>query len=410
MNKNRKKTSKKKWLLIFLGIVVIAAAGYSVWAVERPLPPLRPIQADIQLRLTSSSASLNWPVTGQSALGILGSNILETNNDQSQLPTASTAKLITALTVLSAKPLQLNDQGPTITLSANDVSIYQAYLNEDGSVVEVQAGEQISEYQMLEAMLLPSANNMADSLAIWAFGSLANYQTAANQYLATHDLKNTTIGSDASGFLPSTTSNAEDLVKIGELTMDSPVLAQIVGQTSASGIPIVNTVKNVNFLIGTDNIVGIKTGNNDQDMGVYVSAATINIGQKPVTIVTSTMNASSLYNAVEGSLPLVVSAEANFKSVALLKAGSIVGDYLSPNGDSLPVVASQDLNINTWSGDKLTAKSHLSDISSNSKSGDIVGTLTVYDPITGDSSSINVKLGANPEKPTLWQRLTHPNR
>ena len=38
-------------------------------------------------------------------------------------------------------------------------------------MVKVQNGEKISQYQALQAMLLPSGNNMADSMARWAFGA-----------------------------------------------------------------------------------------------------------------------------------------------------------------------------------------------------------------------------------------------
>ena len=41
-------------------------------------------------------------------------------------------------------------------------------------MASVAAGEQISQYQALQAMLIPSANNVADSLARWAFGSPAS--------------------------------------------------------------------------------------------------------------------------------------------------------------------------------------------------------------------------------------------
>ena len=91
-------------------------------------------------------------------------------------------------------------------------------------------------------------------MAIWAFGSLKNYSQAANQYLEDQGLVETHVGSDASGFNPSTTSTARDLVRIGELVMQDPVLKQIVGQSSASDFPVVNNIKNVNSLLGTRTI------------------------------------------------------------------------------------------------------------------------------------------------------------
>jgi D-alanyl-D-alanine carboxypeptidase (penicillin-binding protein 5/6) len=401
-----KKTARRKaWLLL---IVLVLIVGYAAWALSRPLPPLKPVNNTATLRFNTPAASLTWPAMEQSAVGIVGNDILQTHGEQKPVPTASTAKIITALMVLRAKPLALNQPGPTITLSSDDVNLYQSYAAKDGSVVLVQAGEQITEYQMLEAMLLPSANNMADSLAIWSYGSLPAYKTAATDYLKQLGLKDTTVGDDASGFSPTTTSTAQDLVKLGGLAMQNPVLAQIVGQATASNIPVVSNVKNVNSLLGTDGIIGIKTGNTNQAGGVFLAAARLNVNQKPVTVVTALMGAPTLFQAMELTKPLVQSAEANFKPIIVLRSGSILGDYRSPNGGSLPVIAARNLSIDAWNGDRLSGSVNLPPISSSSKADDIVTTFYISDPVTGYQKSVPLKLADTPVKPTLWQRLVHP--
>jgi D-alanyl-D-alanine carboxypeptidase (penicillin-binding protein 5/6) len=172
-----------KFMLVSLLVLVLLAGAYILWSALRTSSPLRPVlNASLQTSYPTVQ-KLSWPTSGQSAVGILNSKVLDTHGIQTPVPTASTAKLITALMVLKAKPLSVGQQGPTITLGPSDLAIYNAYVAEQGSVVQVQSGEQISEYQMLEAMLLPSANNMADSLAIWAYGTLANYSEAANNYI-----------------------------------------------------------------------------------------------------------------------------------------------------------------------------------------------------------------------------------
>ncbi|HSX45419.1 MAG TPA: D-alanyl-D-alanine carboxypeptidase, partial [Candidatus Saccharimonadia bacterium] len=230
-----------RWVVAFAVIVVL----YLAWAIFRPLPGIN-ATGPRTLSLTTPDTVLAWPAAGQSAVGVTGTNILLAHGVQKPAPTASTAKLITCLLVLKQKPLSVGQQGPTITLTPGDVAIYNSYLAHAGSTVPVAAGEQISEYQMLEAILLPSANNMADSLAIWAYGSLPAYTAAANAWLKQQGLADTTVGSDASGYNPSTVSTAADLVRIGEMAMQSPVLAGVVGQTSAAGIPMAGTIKNVN--------------------------------------------------------------------------------------------------------------------------------------------------------------------
>lgn len=351
-----------------------------------------------------------WPSAGQSAAGIDDSPILQTNGPQTSLPTASTAKLITALSVLKQKPLDPSVQGPLITLGAQDVALYNSYAAKQGSVVKVAAGEQISEYQMLQAILLPSANNMADSLAIWAFGSLNAYASYANSYVSQLGLNATHIGSDASGFAPNTTSSAHDLVKLGEIAMENPVLAQIVGQPAASGLPIVNNIKNVNSLLGTGNIVGVKTGNTDQAGGVFVAAAKTTVNDKPVTIVTAVLGSPNLSTAMKDSLALILSAQDNFKPVSLVTAGTVVGSYELPWGGSVQAIANQDLGLDTWAGSTVTAKTQLNNILADSSAGQTVGSVKIPGAAISGQISVTVKLQAAPSKPSAWWRLLHPLR
>lgn len=397
---------RRKWWVSAL-VVLVLIAGYCTWTVRRPLPSISPSQP-AELQASAAGGSLAWPPTGQSAAGIVGSKILETHQPQTSLPTASTAKLITALSVLKQKPLALGEQGPLITLTDRDVALYNSYTAQEGSVVPVRSGEQISEYQMLQAMLLPSANNIADSLATWAFGSLTAYSAYANSYAAQLGLATTHIGSDASGFAPTTVSSAENLVELGEIAMQNPVLAQIVGQPTASGLPIVDTVKNVNFLLGTSNIVGIKTGNTDQAGGVFVAAARVSVNNKPVTIVTAVLDAPSLFAAMKDSLALIQSAQANFKPVTIIKANAIVGGYKIPWGGTIPATADTALTLDTWSGSTVSASTHLQRISATAQSGQTVGSITVPQSSLNDQKSADIKLQGTPGKPSLRWRLLHP--
>ncbi len=388
-------------------IVIVLLGVYLYWTLGRPLPPLKPV-INGPLQVQAPAGKLVWPAQHQSAVGMVDSSILETHGKQQPSPTASTAKLITALVVLQAKPLKPGQQSPTITLTPSDVAIYNNYVSRDGSLVQVKAGEQISEYQMLEAMLLPSANNMADSLAIWAFGSLKNYSQAANQYLEGQGLVETHVGSDASGFNPSTTSTARDLVRIGELTMQNPVLAQIVGQPSANGIPVVNNIKNVNFLLGTDNVIGIKTGNTDQAKGVFVSASRTTPNGKPVVIVTALMGSPTIYTALKDSTPLIQSAQTNFKPVTVVKKDTAVATYKVSWGGSVTAVVTKDLSLKAWGGSTVIAKVHLQSISPHDHADQIVGSVTVPGSAVSNQISVPAKLQTTPIKPSAWWRLTHP--
>jgi D-alanyl-D-alanine carboxypeptidase (penicillin-binding protein 5/6) len=388
------------WMSI---VIVLLLLGYCGYAIFRTMPAARPNNLSVEAQ---TSPSLNWPSQGESAVGIVGTNILQSIGDSTPKPTASTAKLITALMVLKAKPLSVSDTGPTVTLTQADVNIYNAYLAEDGSVVQVQAGEQITEYQMLEAMLLPSANNIADSLAIWAYGSLSAYSTAANAYVKSLGLSATTIGPDASGYLPATVSDAHDLVKIGEVVMQNPVLAGIVDQSSASGIPVVGNINNVDSLLGSNNIVGVKTGNSDQAGGVFVGAVKFNLNGSTKVIVTANIGADNLNVALSGSQSLLQSVQTNFHNTVVLHINHTVAYYTVPwSKVKVGAVVNKNVTADIWGGQDLKLNlTALKPISYKTATDTSIG--TIQDKNLSSSSS-SVSLSSKLPSPSIVWRLTH---
>ncbi|HXE10192.1 MAG TPA: hypothetical protein VN554_02090 [Verrucomicrobiae bacterium] len=396
----------KRWLVVL--VVPVLIAGYCTWTVRRPAPVVAATQSTVNAKVAVPAGNgLSWPGGAQAAVGISGSSILQTHGTQVGTPTASTAKLITALAVLRQKPLKPGQQGPVITLTAADVALFNSYNGREGSVVPVQVGEQITEYQMLQAIMLPSANNIADSLAIWAFGSLSDYATYANGYVSQLGLTATHIGSDASGFDPSTVSSAHDLVKLGELAMQNPVLAEIVGQKTAV-LPVGGLVRNVNYLLGSDGFVGVKTGNTDQAGGVFVGATEGIIGGKQTTIVTAVTGSTNLAMAMKDSLSLMQSAQNNFQTLSVVEPGNVVARYQLPWGGSVSAVADTYIRLRGWGGGTVPYSVHLKPLPAQAVAGDVVGTVNVPSSAINQARIVTVKLQTTPPPPPLSWRLTHP--
>lgn len=387
----------------FICVVVILAAlgGYGYWSWQRPVPALRPSHLNGSQTVAAPASTLAWPAS-QAAIALAGTDVFQVNGTQTPVPTASTAKVITSLMVLKQKPLSLNQQGPVITLTADDAARYAAYVARDGSVVPVQAGEQITEYQMLQAILLPSANNMADSLAIWAYGSLDAYAKAANAYLLSVGLKDTVVGSDASGLSPDTKSTAGDMVKLGLLAMRNPVLAQIVAQPTATGIPLTTSIKNVNFLLGTDGIIGIKTGNSDEAGGAFLTASKFKVGGQDKTVVAAVIGAPNLVAAMGQSRSLIQSAQKNFTTVSVIKKGVALGQYKQPWGGNISAIAASNLSAFAWNGSTVKSSIRLDATASDPQAGQVVGQLK------SSGKTISVILKDSPAKPSFWWRLLHP--
>jgi D-alanyl-D-alanine carboxypeptidase (penicillin-binding protein 5/6) len=384
-----------------LAVVLLAIIAFEIFAFTRPLPTLMPA-GQVLPGITAKQISLPWPATGQAALGAVGFGLLSTNQTAQPVPMASVAKIITALAILKQKPLALNQQGPTITFDATDLSYYSAYVAQGGSVAKVTNGETISEYQALQTMILPSANNVAESLARWAFGSPEAYYNYANQFVKTLGMNQTTV-SDASGFAPTTISTAKDLVFLGEAAMANPTLAQIVGQMEAT-VPVVGVVKSTNWLLGTDGFIGIKTGNTDQAGGCYLFATDQAVGTQTITVVGAILGAPTLSLAITNGKTVANAAKLDFADTSMVKAGQVVGSYKLPWGGSVQAIAQKDLSIVNWGGTKITPVVSLIPLKVPVKASAQVGTITVaFGQKTTTVPAITKQPIANP--PLSWRLL-----
>lgn len=331
-------------LVAFL-LVLFLVAGIISYAWPLPQPKLVKFDPVIT---ASQAAELAWPTYGQAAIGASGYGVLATHGPQTEVPIASVTKVITVLAVLKKYPIAPGQPGDTITLSENDVRIYQDYLAKNGSVAKVEAGEKITEYQALQALLLPSANNIADSLAIWAFGSIDTYVNYANQMLKQMGLSKTHVA-DASGFSPQSVSTAAELVALGETALANNVIAEMVNQPETT-LPVAGVVRNFNWLLGSDGVVGIKTGNTSEAGGCYLFAADRQIAGQKVKLIGAILGAPTRNAAINDSRPLIKSADAGFEMVNLLTSGTVVGSYNTAWGVTADAITNKDASLLAWKG------------------------------------------------------------
>jgi D-alanyl-D-alanine carboxypeptidase (penicillin-binding protein 5/6) len=212
-----------------------------------------------------------WPAAGQAAFIRAGEPQIHAGPNQHPAPIASVAKVMTAYLVLRDHPLGPGEDGPTITLSAADVADTAHRARRQESIVPVAAGEQLTERQALQALLLPSANNIAVVLARWDAGSVGRFvarMNAAARSLGMTDTRYT----DPSGYDDATVSTAADQVRIVERAMRLPVFAGMVATPSAM-LPVAGTVHNTNTLLGRGGFVGVKTGSDSAAGGCFAFRA-----------------------------------------------------------------------------------------------------------------------------------------
>ena len=196
---------------------------------------------------------------------------IQAGPNQHPAPIASVAKVMTAYLVLRDHPLQVGEDGPSITLTDVDVVDTDDRRRHDESFVPVVGGEQLTERQALQALLLPSANNIAATLARWDAGSVDRFVAEMNATAQSLGMTNTHY-TDPSGYDDATVSTAADQMRIVDRAMRLPVFANIVA-TPIATLPVAGTVHNTDTLLGHNGFVGVKTGSDDAAGGCFAFRA-----------------------------------------------------------------------------------------------------------------------------------------
>ncbi|MCL8207353.1 MAG: D-alanyl-D-alanine carboxypeptidase [Actinomycetia bacterium] len=344
----------RAWLVALAVVALVLVQWF------RPIPhPVVTAAGPSAVTVPGARPAIPWPAGGQAALAVEGVGLVGTSGpvDQPQ-PIASLTKIMTAYLILKRHPLGPGASGPSVTLTAADQSLYQAELKAGQSVTKVVAGEQLTERQMLEALLLPSANNIARVLARWDAGSEAAFvrqmNAMAKQLGMTH-----THYADASGANPATVSTAPDQVRLALAAMQIPTFREIVAMPQAT-LPVAGTVYNVNYYLGKSGIVGVKTGTTAEAGGCYVSAAWRNAGSHRVLVIAAVLGQGGLqplFTALRAGRDLLNAAGSFLVTAPVLQAGTPVATIKAPWAAPLTVTLPRTVSVVGWPG--LTGRIHL---------------------------------------------------
>lgn len=388
---------KKRGKRAYFGVVVVVL---SIVQLCRPLPAAE-IKLALPTTIPGKDTTLALPAYGQSAVTVKDYGLVATSGAQTQLSTASIAKVITALCVLERKPLQPGQKGPSITMTRRDVELYQQEVAQNGSRVQVYEGQKMSEYMALQAIMIPSANNIANTLAEWAFGSLEEYSAYANNFVMRHGLVNTRIGTDASGYDPSTASSASDLARLGVIAEANPVLMEIAGQASAT-FPLSGQMTNYNTILGKNGITGLKTGNNEQNPGALLWTGKTSVANRTLQFAGAVAGASDLAEALESSRMLAASLPQNFEKLTIAHAEQVVGRLTTQWGSTADIVFEAPVSIVRYRGDAITIR--LTTITTDGVTTKKIGVAAIN--VNSSTVSKNLILRQPAQQPSLVWRLT----
>ncbi|MGB9183140.1 MAG: hypothetical protein WCB67_03675 [Solirubrobacteraceae bacterium] len=263
---------------VLLGAVLALLLAHAAFAAARHQLNDKNRTPDDKGRIYPSPVT--WPRRGQAAL-VLGNGRPAASPYEQPVAIASLAKVMTAYLILQRYPLSGAQDGFTITATAAQAQAEAQAAAQDQSVVAVQAGEQLTERQLLQALLIPSGNNIARMLATQVAGSETRFIAEMNAEARTLGMDNT-IYSDPSGFDPGTVSTAADQLRVFERAMRFPAFRQIVSMASVT-LPVAGTLTNYNPLIA-EGYAG-KTGSDAAAGGCLAFFTHVMVGGRPVTAV-----------------------------------------------------------------------------------------------------------------------------
>ena len=347
--------------MIKAALAVLAVSVVALLAVvgtERAVRPLaQPVIATVQHTskvVPGTSPAFPWPSQGQAAVAIPALGYAEQSGPELPVPVASLAKMATAVVVLRDHPMPMGSSGPSILITGDEASQFGVDLANNETTIPLQAGESITELQLLQALMVASANDAAYTLAEWDAGSQAAFVAKMNGLATSVGAVNSHFV-DSSGFDPQSVSTAADMLRIAATGMAIPAFAWVVDEPAAT-VPMAGVITNVVALIGTNGIVGVKSGYTSQAAGCMVLAARRTVGGHSLLVLAAVLGqklqpppagattppaagapttTTVPYNALEAQYPLLYAgplaeellyvSESGVTPVVLTRTGEVMG-------------------------------------------------------------------------------------
>jgi D-alanyl-D-alanine carboxypeptidase (penicillin-binding protein 5/6) len=326
--------------------------GGPVQVVARMLQPLLIVEDDAMRRLLTTFALLAalsaGPAAAQSFRAAIvfepsTGTVLYRMNANQQLPTASMIKMLNALVVMDA--LDAGEVQWNTPIRAS-----RAAAMTEGSQVYLEQGEVFTVHQLMEAMLVKSANDAAAALAEGVAGSQEAFVGRMREKALAMGLRNTVVHTphglptNETG-LPEDESTPWDLARMGAAVLEHPELRLMAGTRLA---PFRNgefQLFNPNRLLGRYAFAtGVKTGYH-AGSDFCVTASARRDGMELIAVVMGAPHRTDRFSEAER---LLEEAFADYRLVVPVRAGEVLAQHASVTGgrwSGVPVRVSRDVRM-----------------------------------------------------------------
>jgi serine-type D-Ala-D-Ala carboxypeptidase (penicillin-binding protein 5/6) len=364
--------------VVALVVLVVVAVGVVVgvqWTRTIPPPAFEAQLSSSVAVLPGTAPRLPWPpvignaaIGGSAAVGIEGLGILASSGVSGPQPIASIAKVMTADVILKDHPLSTGESGPSITFSAADVATYRADAAGDQSVIPVVAGESLSELQLLEALLIPSANNVAYRLAVWDAGNVGDFIKKMNATAADLGLSSSHF-TDPSGLLDTSVSTMPQVT-----------------------LPHAGTVYNYDYDLGRDGIIGIKTGSDSAAGGCFLFESIGKADGRRIVVVGAVLGEQGtpeIQAALNEAKALAQSIPKYLGYEQAVASGTVVGHITTAWSSKTDVSTAGSLKVFGWPGERFTLKLEANpNLPSHIAHGVSIGSLVLVGPGVDESTTV----------------------
>lgn len=403
---------RRRTATVAVATLVLASLGYTVTVAAAPLPALQasltvapetefvadPQGAESAVATQALPSAIGW-ADGESVWA----------NSTDPYPIASITKLFTVLVGQEAAPLTADDDGFTYAWTAADRQRQSELVALSGIAFPVPVGSEFTQRQMLELILLPSANDFAQAYAYAIFGDNDGFVAAVNDWTARHGLTSVTVV-EPSGMDSRNQASPADLVRVARQVLADPVLSAIT-RTQSAEIPGIGEVTSTNPLLGTDpGVVGLKTGRLFDSGFNLVAAQTARVGERELVKIAVTLGRPTAAERAGSSRDLLARLEATQQTVDVLAAGETAGTLLTWAGETVPVVTEASSTVVLVPGERAVRALEVAAVTAPdggvAPAGTRVGEWIVDAPTGGQR--VGVVTTADIAEPDLWWRLTHP--
>ena len=400
--------SRRLWPagVVFPAVAVLALAGVEF---ARPVPkPVVHSDVTLSAPVPGIAPALPWPAVGEAAVAVPSLGLTIESAPEQRVPIASLTKMMTAYITLRDHPLAADAQGPVLVLTAADQQEAAFDAATGATSVPVVAGERLSERQILDGLLVHSANDLADTLARWDAGSVPAFVDKMNITAAALGMHDTHYA-DSDGLDPASLGSARDELRIASVALAEPTFAAIVAQPAVT-LPVAGLLSNYVRAVGHYGIVGVKSGFTQAAMGCMVIAAVRSVGGRPVIVlaaVTGQQGPNPLDTAQTVDLRLVNAVGGGLRLLPVISKGTRVASVRAPWSSSpVPAVAASSSSLVAWPGQSLRVLVATDAPRAGAGAGTRIGTLTAsVGPETVDVAVVSTRsIGV----PSLSWRLRLP--